>query len=358
MWGGASNQSPNVLRRALETMFRGLRVRIGGGNEYLSSERDAVVVAREMTDETDAHGFADQTVISDCSDSGTYGAFDCTVEYSAAGTINHLYAFQGRGKYSGVGQLDNYASFYHAPDIDGAVVDLHGVRVIDPTGSGVITNNHGLHIRPLSRGTNNFAIFSWGSTPSIHVGQMTFGESTLDTTSAISVKTSGMTGVTQKGVHSEPLFNSAALTSGSALSARVLAAPGVYVMPEGNGLRVMDGSVGAAAEIQTQVGVNIDDLTAGTYNAAVRSKITAGSGKWGLYFTGSAQNYLAGKLGLGNFIPTAKLHISAGTAAAESAPIKLTAGVIMTTPEDGAFEFDGANLYFTLGGVRKIIQMT
>ena len=55
--------------------------------------------------------------------------------------------------------------------------------------------------------------------------------------------------------------------------------------------------------------------------------------------------------------PTAHLHIAAGTATAGSAPLKLTAGTNLTTPENGAFEFDGTNLYFTVGGVRKTVTL-
>jgi hypothetical protein len=54
---------------------------------------------------------------------------------------------------------------------------------------------------------------------------------------------------------------------------------------------------------------------------------------------------------------TALIHIAAGTATANTAPLKLTSGVNLTTPEDGAFEFDGTNLYFTVGGVRKTVTL-
>lgn len=66
---------------------------------------------------------------------------------------------------------------------------------------------------------------------------------------------------------------------------------------------------------------------------------------------------LYGRHGLGVTSPTARLHLKAGTASANTAPIKLTAGTNLTTPEDGAFEFDGTNLYFTVGGVRKTVQL-
>lgn len=54
---------------------------------------------------------------------------------------------------------------------------------------------------------------------------------------------------------------------------------------------------------------------------------------------------------------TAKLHIGAGTKTAGTAPLKLTSGTNLTTPENGAFEYDGTNLYFTTGGVRKTVTL-
>lgn len=64
-----------------------------------------------------------------------------------------------------------------------------------------------------------------------------------------------------------------------------------------------------------------------------------------------------GVTGIG-IAPTARMHIGAGTATAGTAPLKLTTGVNLGTPETGAFEFDGSNLYFTIGGVRKTITVT
>ena len=55
--------------------------------------------------------------------------------------------------------------------------------------------------------------------------------------------------------------------------------------------------------------------------------------------------------------PTAYLHISAGTATAGTAPLKITAGTNLTTPENGAFEYDGSFLYFTIGGVRYKVTL-
>ena len=48
----------------------------------------------------------------------------------------------------------------------------------------------------------------------------------------------------------------------------------------------------------------------------------------------------------------------ASTADAGTAPLKIATGVLMTTPEAGAIEYDGTNLYFTdSGGTRRQLQV-
>ncbi len=62
-----------------------------------------------------------------------------------------------------------------------------------------------------------------------------------------------------------------------------------------------------------------------------------------------------GNVGIGLNDPSAYLEIKAGTATAETAPIKLTDGNVLSTPETGAIEFDNNVLYFTPGTTRKIL---
>jgi hypothetical protein len=64
-----------------------------------------------------------------------------------------------------------------------------------------------------------------------------------------------------------------------------------------------------------------------------------------------------GRVGLGGITtPTAKLELPAGSTTV--APFKLTSGSVLTTPENGTFEYDGVKLYFTVGGVRKTVNLT
>lgn len=55
-----------------------------------------------------------------------------------------------------------------------------------------------------------------------------------------------------------------------------------------------------------------------------------------------------GAVGIGQSSPTAYLHIKAGTATANTAPIKLTAGTVNTTSEAGAIEFDGTDFFISV----------
>lgn len=63
-----------------------------------------------------------------------------------------------------------------------------------------------------------------------------------------------------------------------------------------------------------------------------------------------------GNVGLTEKNPTATLHIRQGTAVAGSAPLKFTSGTNLTTPEAGAMEYDGTNLYFTPSTVRQTVM--
>jgi hypothetical protein len=54
-----------------------------------------------------------------------------------------------------------------------------------------------------------------------------------------------------------------------------------------------------------------------------------------------------------------KITVRAGTATAGTAPIKLTSGTVMSTPEAGAIEFNSDTLFFTIttGTVRKKVAL-
>lgn len=61
----------------------------------------------------------------------------------------------------------------------------------------------------------------------------------------------------------------------------------------------------------------------------------------------------SGLTGIRTATPTAFLHIGAGTATANTAPLKFTSGTNLTTAEAGAMEYNGTNLFFTRAGTTR-----
>jgi len=64
---------------------------------------------------------------------------------------------------------------------------------------------------------------------------------------------------------------------------------------------------------------------------------------------------VSAKSGFGVSLPTSWGHFGASSTSAGTAPIKLTTGALMTTPEAGAIEWDGADLYYTSGSTRNTV---
>lgn len=93
-------------------------------------------------------------------------------------------------------------------------------------------------------------------------------------------------------------------------------------------------------------------------SASADGQMSIGNAIYGTGNTGTSSTPSTGNIGLFTTDPTARLHLPAGTATASTAPLKLTSGTLLGTPETGAIEFDGTHLYITIGGVRKTVTVT
>ncbi|MEX2139863.1 MAG: glycosyl hydrolase family 28-related protein, partial [Pirellulales bacterium] len=80
-------------------------------------------------------------------------------------------------------------------------------------------------------------------------------------------------------------------------------------------------------------------------NYALYCTATGGTKNYAGYFLDGNVTVKNGNLGAGVDDPGARLHIAAGTSSV--APLKLTAGTNLTSPQAGAVEFDGTNLVLT-----------
>ena len=65
-----------------------------------------------------------------------------------------------------------------------------------------------------------------------------------------------------------------------------------------------------------------------------------------------------GNVGIGTTGPTAVLHLKAGTATADTAPLKFTSGTSLTVAVAGAMEYNGTSLFFTNGAATRATVIT
>ncbi len=94
-------------------------------------------------------------------------------------------------------------------------------------------------------------------------------------------------------------------------------------------------------------GVGGISISARNASAAIRMYANT-TQKMGIYTTG---------VGVGVTSPSALLHLAAGTATANTAPLKFNSGTNLTTVENGTVEYDGTNYYLSAGGTRQTIMM-
>lgn len=187
----------------------------------------------------------------------------------------------------------------------------------------------------------------------------------------------GVLGLDNFGVGSGALYE---LTAGNHNHAIGAGAGGVLTIGEHNeligrlaGSSLVNGSnniiigaysdVGASSSGNVLLGYNQQGPTSGGQHVLIGYNVESvhptASGElsiqnaiYGVNNTAGTTTLSTGNIGIYVQSPTARLHLVAGAAGAGKAPLKLTTGTALTTPEDGALEYHSSHLYFTIGSTR------
>ncbi len=102
-------------------------------------------------------------------------AFDDNSTLQDSVNSDHCYSFQSYTHKTGGSTVGAFGSLYCQLDVQsGTATDAFGVRFENPLGAGTITNLYGLHVKTLTRGTNNWGVFVEG-TKSFFGGPVWFG---------------------------------------------------------------------------------------------------------------------------------------------------------------------------------------
>lgn len=271
------------------------------GTASLSGIGSAVIIARTITTGTDNHCVTDASVFNPGGAGNAYAAFDALFQSGGAANYDHLYGFQARQQHASSGTLNTLAGFTSAPrNLGGNVGALKHFNAVNGSHTGTITDQYGVYVGALTGATNNWGVVVASNNPSSFGGDVTMaraatvgltfgvtGQSTFtgnigvggaaSNTAGITVSSAALTSATQRGINSAPVFGTAATTTMAAIAAQVQSAAGSYTTASGYAFHAINPSLGAGHTLTTAVGVQVDNITAGATNYAIRTSGTAQS---------------------------------------------------------------------------------
>ena len=146
-------------------------------------------------------------------------------------------------------------------------------------------------------------------------GNTTLGDATTDTVTVngymgvggagtanigVRIVSTALTGATQVGAYSTFTASSAATASVWGFLTAPATAATAFTATNMAGYSASDVTKGAGSTITNQHGVYISDQTQGTNNYGITSLVSSGSNKWNIYASGTAANYFAGVVQLGD----------------------------------------------------------
>lgn len=114
--------------------------------------------------------------------------------------------------------------------------------------------------------------------------------------------------------------------------------PGTTALVRNSLISANTSSALTTATITNNVGLEVNVPVTGT-------GMTITNNAWSIYGKGDCNFTTKVSIGSALLLPTAKLHLAAGTSAVTTAPLKFTPGALMTVPEAGAKEYDGKVFY-------------
>lgn len=177
------------------------------------------------------------------------------------GNATVLRAFDGIASNLSSGTVTNAVNFY-----------AEGIR---NTGGGSITNGYGVLVADITGASTNTAIQTG-------LGKVSFGDAVTANTylgvgaTAISIagileNNSNLTGANQIGILSAPSCNSASVNECEGVRARFDTSAAAFTTTLGQAFHVVSGIKGAGSAITTEVGVDIDTLSNGGTQFALRT---------------------------------------------------------------------------------------
>jgi hypothetical protein len=320
-------------------------------------------VQRTLSSEIDAngHGFKDNTTFT--RPNRAYNSFDAlpTINVSNA---DHYAGFQSRPSMTSSGTLSNTYGFWNEPSFSGAgtFTNNYGMYLANPTGAATVTNNYGLYIVAQSKGTNNRAIYTAGSTNSyfggtVYInGNMGVGK-TDGATLNYNMDVTGSIGFTTnlRGNSDGFYYSSANASLGIGLGGVAQNTYSIHCeKPIRTNRSILAGNSGGSF---TAYAINGTGGAFGTIQRTASNRYSLGFDASSFDGTALGQDILTWSasdtcvgIGAGVTNPDAFLELRAGQT--NKAPLQFNTGTLRTVVQNGAVEFDGTHFYGSIGSTR------
>jgi hypothetical protein len=244
----------------------------------------SVYISRNITgNAVTSYGIANTgTVLSDVT--GTvYGIINQSNTQATSFTLStYIHYGTSQGNIGAGSAITNQFGFVVGSDIVGA------------------TNNYGFR-GAIPSGTNRWNIYMDGTANNYMAGNLGIGTTSL---TGYELRIGGnITGaVSSYGVSSEGIVQSDVTTLGASFSSLSNTQATSFTLLDFIHYRAGQGTIGAGSTVTNQTGFLASaTLLGATNNYGFYGNIGAGTNRWNLYMNGTANNYMAGSLGIGGF---------------------------------------------------------
>jgi len=135
---------------------------------------DAVFrVLRTHTINTAPHSFRDQTTFTPGVAGNAACSYDAALTSSGAQAMDHTIAYQARNVHNGSNTLTHLYAFGSYMVANGPVTNSYGLEYRAVSGTGTVTNEYGVYIGNLTKGTNKYPLYIADNLGSNYIGAPT-----------------------------------------------------------------------------------------------------------------------------------------------------------------------------------------